>query len=95
MNLNLSIESYIEAKINEKLNNLKEDINDMFSKMNNKEYLSIKETAKYLGVSDVTLWNWHKDNVLRKHYIAGVPRYKKSDIDNFFNQQNNKYGNTN
>ena len=54
------------------------------------QWLTIKETCKYIRVTEPTLWAMSKDGQLTKHYIKGIPRYKKSEIDNAFIPLNHK-----
>lgn len=45
------------------------------------EYLTIGQVSKYTKISKPTLWAWHKNGYLQKHFIGGIPRYRKSDVD--------------
>lgn len=45
-------------------------------------YISIDETAEYLGIKTVTLRNWiKKDESLPAHKIGKLWKFKKSEID--------------
>ena len=49
---------------------------------------STMETAKYLGVSDVTVQNMVRDGRLRKPiYIGRKPMYDKGDLDEFIERK--------
>lgn len=56
------------------------------------EFLTIQQAADYIKVSKPTLWDWSKKGILNKHYIAGQPRYKKSEIDAAFLKLDEKGG---
>lgn len=53
------------------------------------EYLTVKQTAKLLHVTEVTLWRWHRDEKLMRHKV-GDSRvlYKRDEVYNFINSQN-------
>ena len=50
-------------------------------------YLSINETSKKLDVDRSTLWRWKKERYLLPVYIGGKPRYKLSEINQIFNNE--------
>ena len=51
------------------------------------KYLTIKEAAKYLGVSALTLRNWDKRGKLTaiRHPINGYRLYAYADLERFVN----------
>lgn len=53
------------------------------------ELLTIDEVVAILKVSKMTLWRWDKNGQLRKVDIGGVPRYRRSDIENLLNNNVN------
>jgi predicted DNA-binding transcriptional regulator AlpA len=48
------------------------------------KFMTIEDVVKYLKISSVTLWKWSKNGKLPKHYINGLPRYKRSEIEEKF-----------
>lgn len=54
---------------------------EYFSNPNEEEFLSIEQASNILKVDRSTLWHWDKEGYLKKIYIGGKPRYKRSDID--------------
>lgn len=53
------------------------------------ELLTIDEVVALLKVSKMTLWRWSKSGRLKKVVIGGVPRYRRSDIENLLNNNIN------
>ena len=53
------------------------------------DLLTIVDVAKLLKVSKMTLWRWSKSGRLKKVDIGGVPRYRRSDIENLLNNNDN------
>jgi excisionase family DNA binding protein len=51
----------------------------------NQKYVTIKEAAKYLGVSPLTLRNWDKKGLLQaaRHPINNYRVYSIADLENF------------
>ncbi|TWT30128.1 MerR family transcriptional regulator [Blastopirellula retiformator] len=51
------------------------------------QYLTIKEAAEYLGVSQNTLRNWGRDQKIPMHRnpINGYRLFRKSDLDEILN----------
>lgn len=50
------------------------------------QYLSVKKTRQILGVTTITLRNWHKTNKIRAiRSPSGVRLYNKQDIQNIIN----------
>lgn len=45
------------------------------------ELLTIQEVSDLLEVSKMTLHRWDQNGILRKVWIGGKRRYRKSDID--------------
>lgn len=46
------------------------------------ELLTPEETAKLLKVSKVTVWQWEKVGILKKHHIGNQVRYLRSEVLN-------------
>ena len=51
------------------------------------EWISVKETCKILGCSDVTLWKLRKDGILSYSRLGRRIRFNKSNILNYLNQR--------
>lgn len=51
------------------------------------EWITVKETCKILGCSDVTLWKLRKDNTIPFSRLKRTIRFKKSDVLNYLNQK--------
>lgn len=51
------------------------------------ERISVKETCKILGCSEVTLWKLRKDGTLPFTQHKRTIRFKKTDILNYLNQK--------
>lgn len=60
------------------------------------EYLTIKQAAKILGVTALTLRNWDKSGKFSatRHPINNYRVYKKSQIERFMESMSNKYSTT-
>lgn len=56
-------------------------LNDAIAKHREKPTLSRKETAKILGVTLTTLWQWAKEGYLIPVKIGTKVMYKASDVD--------------
>lgn len=50
-----------------------------------KKYLSIKEAALLLGVSERTFYRLMKDGTVKSHKLGGRTIIRQTDIDNLFN----------
>jgi len=48
------------------------------------KWFTINEACDYIRVTKPTLWAMSKRGVIKKYYIDGQPRYKKSEIDASF-----------
>ena len=44
------------------------------------ELLTPEETAGLLKVSKVTVWDWEKRGILKKHHIGNQVRYLRSEV---------------
>ncbi len=53
---------------------------------NNVVYLTVKDVAKRLQVSDQTVWRWIKDGKLPAINISGQYRISPSDLDEFIKE---------
>lgn len=51
------------------------------------EWISVKETCKILGCSEVTLWKLRKENILPFSRLKRTIRFKKADVFNYLNQK--------
>ena len=63
------------------------EINKKVSVKDNK-YLTVKETAEFFSVSDVTIWQWTKKGLLKSYKIANRKYYKQSEIENALTEMN-------
>ena len=51
------------------------------------EYLNATAAAEYLGVSKTTFWRMRKEYPVSVYFFeASVPRYKRSDLDEWAQQ---------
>ncbi|WP_396167720.1 helix-turn-helix transcriptional regulator [Flavobacterium sp.] len=53
----------------------------------NEEWISVKETCKIVGCSEVTLWKLRKENILPYSRLKRTIRFKKVDVYNYLNQK--------
>lgn len=53
----------------------------------NEEWISVKETCKILGCSEVTLWKLRRENILPYSRLKRTIRFKKIDVFNYLNQK--------
>lgn len=51
------------------------------------EWISVKESCKILGCSEVTLWKLRKNNVLPFSRLNRTIRFKKTDVFNYLTQK--------
>ncbi|MDD3004492.1 helix-turn-helix domain-containing protein [Flavobacterium sp.] len=51
------------------------------------EWISVKETCKILGCSEVTLWKLRKSNTLPFSKLNRTIRFKKIEVFNYLNQK--------
>lgn len=51
------------------------------------EWITVKETCKILGCSEVTLWKLRKENTIPYSRLKRTIRFKKSDVLNYLNQK--------
>ncbi len=79
---------------NELVSQLANSVKEMLTKKEpqpqeqKEEFLTRNETAKFLKVSLVTLWQWDNKGILKPHRIGTKVRYKKSDVLNCLNKEN-------
>lgn len=81
----------LEELTNEINNIISKQINefkDYITQKNDEEYLTRNEVKKLLGVSLPTILDWTKREIIIGYKINSRVRYKKSEIDNFFNKIN-------
>lgn len=51
------------------------------------EYLKAAQAAEYLGISRSTFWRMRKNYPIKAYFFeASVPRYKRSDLDEWAEQ---------
>lgn len=51
------------------------------------EYLTATKAAEYLGISRSTFWRMRKEYPISVYFFeASVPRYKRSDLDEWAEQ---------
>ena len=53
-------------------------------------YMTIKELAKYLRVKQSTVYNWVNNDRVPASKIVGQWRFRRSDIDDWIKNSNNK-----
>lgn len=58
-----------------------ENIARYFSKPKEEKFLTIKQVAELLGVTEPTLWRWNKEGVLKRVKVGNKVRYKESDVN--------------
>ena len=51
-------------------------------------YLTREQTAEFLSISLVTLWDYTRKDILPAYRIGNNVRYKKSDVKNAFQKKN-------
>lgn len=49
-----------------------------------REWLNVQDSASYLGVSETTFRNWRHRYKIPSRTIEGITRWKKSDLDQFW-----------
>lgn len=52
--------------------------------LSSREWLNVGESARYLGVSDTTFRKWRKEDKIPCYTIENVTRWKKSDLDKYW-----------
>ncbi len=53
------------------------------------EWLTVEEVAQYLKVSKTTVYRWTEEGRLKKYKAGRFNRYKKSDVDQVMQVNNN------
>ncbi len=48
------------------------------------EWMSRHQVKDYLNVSVATIDNWSRRGILKKHFVGGVPRFKRDDVRKVF-----------
>lgn len=85
---------YKQVKREEKLNSFnKENSSKTIEKivstdLEQKEFLSVQESASLLGISQRTIYRLLKKNILNYHKIASRTIIKRSDINKLFENEN-------
>lgn len=57
------------------------DLFTEYTKPKEEKYLTIKQVAELLGVTEPTLWRWNKEGVLKRVKVGNKVRYKESDVN--------------
>ena len=76
----------IDMKPELKSNLDQKDVKKMIE-LSSREWLNVGESARYLGVSDTTFRKWRKEYKIPSRTIEGITRWKKSDLDEFWNKR--------
>lgn len=51
-----------------------------------KEWVSIREAARYADVSESTIRRWVSKGLIRSYHVEGVSRYRTNEIDKLFEE---------
>ena len=51
------------------------------TKPKEEKFLTIKQVAELLGVTEPTLWRWNKEGILKRVKVGNKVRYKESDVN--------------
>jgi excisionase family DNA binding protein len=51
--------------------------------MTDERYLSVDESAEYLGVSKKSIYRWSSERKLKHYKLGGKNAYLKKDLDRF------------
>jgi len=79
----VKLESIIDRKLQITLStSQKEEIDE--------EVLTISKTAKFLGVSRTTIYNYEKQGILIPKRFGNTTRYLKTEVINFLKQKNDE-----
>lgn len=62
------------------------DVNRMVE-LSSKEWLNVRESANYMGISETTFREWRKKYKIPSRTIESVTRWKKSDLDEFWKKR--------
>ena len=57
------------------------DLLSEYTKPKEEKFLTIKQVAELLGVTEPTLWRWNKEGVLKRVKVGNKVRYKESDVN--------------
>lgn len=57
------------------------DLFTELTKPKEEKFLTIKQVAQLLGVTEPTLWRWNKEGVLKRTKVGNKVRYKESDVN--------------
>jgi len=68
------------------------DLRNIKEKEETPKYLTVKQVAKLLGVTPLTVRNWDKSGKLKaiRHPINNYRLYRLEDIENFLKKLNEK-----
>ena len=74
------------------MNNFVIDLRKIKEKEETPKYLTVKQVAKLLGVTPLTVRNWDKSGKLKaiRHPINNYRLYRLEDIENFLKKLNEK-----
>lgn len=56
------------------------DLLNEYTKPKEEKFLTIKQVAELLGVTEPTLWRWNKEGILKRVKVGNKVRYKESDV---------------
>lgn len=48
------------------------------------EWMSRQQVRDYLNISIATVDNWTRQGKLKKHFVGGVPRFKRDEVRKIF-----------
>lgn len=50
--------------------------------LNSKEWLTARDTERFLKISNVTRWNWTRGGILKSYKVGSRIRYRKDEVLN-------------
>jgi excisionase family DNA binding protein len=62
------------------------DHTESFSKMKDRDIMTAKQAADYLGIAPGTIANWTSDGKIPVVYAGASPRYRREELDNWLNK---------
>lgn len=75
-----------EEKISQSHTETSQDINHAWLNASQKDYLNVKETCIFMGISRTTLWRLVKNEAIEVKEIGRKLIFRKADIETFMNQ---------
>lgn len=83
-----ALSSFVRKIVMEMKPKLKSNINPSdlktITRLSSKEWLNAKESAQYLSISEPTFRIWRKKYKIPSRTLENVTRWKKSDLDKFY-----------